>query len=193
MTAFLLEGTYQYQFKMRRRSGFRKRAALFVFPDKSGGLPTAAMIGCQKIFDSRWRFNLRQPRRAALFDGFNRHLLPFLPFDGGVFFVELRHHAFGQQRHDAPRTEFNGFLDDAFDNFSLGHGLQQCDGAGQGGREIFQRHGKRNGMARTGFDRTKEFISDTVQNGDELAAFQTQNMQRVMCLASVEAERIASR
>jgi hypothetical protein len=48
-------------------------------------------------------------------------------------------------------------------------------------------------MARTGFDRTKEFISDTVQNGDEIAALQTQNMQRVMCLASVEPERIASR
>jgi len=33
-------------------------------------------------------------------------------------------------------------------NFPLGHGLQQRDGAGQGRREIFQRHGKRDGMAR---------------------------------------------
>jgi hypothetical protein len=48
-------------------------------------------------------------------------------------------------------------------------------------------------MARAVFDRTKEFISDAVQNGDEFAPLQTQNMQRVMRLASVEPKRIASR
>ena len=45
-------------------------------------------------------------------------------------------------------------------------------------------------MARTVFDRTKEFISDAVQNGDEFAALQTQNMQRVMRLTSVEPKRV---
>jgi aspartyl/asparaginyl beta-hydroxylase (cupin superfamily) len=37
-----------------------------------------------------------------------------------------------------------------------------------------------------------EFISDAVQNGDELAALQTQNAQRVMRLASVEPERFTA-
>ena len=148
---------------------------------------------CQKFFDGRWCLNFRQPGRAALFDGLNRHLLPFLLFVGSVFCVEMRHDAFGQQRHDAPRAEFNGFLDDAFNDFSPGHGLQQRDGAGRGRREIFQRHGKRDGMARTVFDRAKEFISDAVQNGDEFATLQAQNVQRVMRLTSLKPERIASR
>ncbi len=98
-----------------------------------------------------------------------------------------------KQRDNPPRAQFDGFLDDGLDDFSLGHGLQQRDGAGRGRREIFQRHGQRDGLARTVFDRAKEFISDAVQNGDEFAALQTQNVQRVMRLASVEPERIAAR
>jgi hypothetical protein len=46
-------------------------------------------------------------------------------------------------------------------------------------------------MARTVFDGAKEFIPDAVQNGDEFATLQTQNVQRVMRLASIEPERIA--
>jgi len=82
-----------------------------------------------------------------LLDGLNGHLLPLVTLVSGIFAVKLRHHAFGQQRDNSPRAQFDGFLDDAFDDFPPGHCLQQRDGAGEGRREIFQRHGKRDGIA----------------------------------------------
>jgi hypothetical protein len=94
-----------------------------------------------------------------------------------------------QQRHDAARAQLNGFLDDVLDDFSLGHGHEQRDGAGRGRREILQRHGKRDGIARAIFNRAKEFISDAVQHGDQFAVFHAQNAQRVVRLASVQPQR----
>ena len=65
--------------------------------------------------------HLWQPRRAALFDGFNGDLLPFFALVFRAVVIELRHDAFGQQRHNAVRAQLDGFLDDALDDFSLRH------------------------------------------------------------------------
>ena len=87
------------------------------------------------------------------------------------------------------RSQFNGFLDDVLDDFSLGHGHEQRDGAGRGWREMFQRHGKRHGIARAIFNRAKEFIPDAVQHRDQFAVFHAQDAQRVMRLATGEPQR----
>ena len=39
------------------------------------------------------------------------------------------------------------------------------------------------------FNRTHQFISDAVQNGDEFATFQAKDVQRMVRLPSVEQER----
>jgi hypothetical protein len=56
---------------------------------------------------------------------------------------------------------------------------------------MFQGHGKGDGIARRIFDRAHEFIPDAVQNGDEVAVFQAQDVQRVVRLAPIEPERVA--
>ena len=64
---------------------------------------------------------------------------------------------------------------------------------GRGGMKFFSDTESVTALARAVFDRAKEFIPDAIQNGDEFAALQPQNMQRMMRLTSVEPERIASR
>ena len=117
----------------------------------------------------------------------------FLPFAracvSASIAVELRHHAFGQNRHNSSHAQFDGFLDNAFDDFSLRHGLQQRDGAGEAGTKFFSDTESVTALRRAIFDRAHKFISDAVQNGDEFATFQTQDVQRMMRLASVEPER----
>ena len=125
-----------------------------------GGVPLQrANEGQIKVFLARQKlrgrdrcFNLRQPGRAALFDGLNGHLLPFLALVFRAPVVEVHHDVFGQQRDNPSRAQFDGFLDDGLDDFSPGHGLKQCEGAGRGRREIFQRDGQRDGIAGTVFN-----------------------------------------
>ena len=81
-----------------------------------------------------------------------------------AFVVEMRHHAFGQQRHDAVRAQFHGFLDDGFDDFSLGHGLQQRDGAGRGRNEIFLLTRSVTASREALGNLAKEFMARAVQN-----------------------------
>ena len=126
--------------------------------------------------------------RAALLDAFNRHVLPLSAFRYRAFIVQLRRPAqvsvsSGTIRRAPSSTAFWMMPSS---NFPLGTPTQQRDGAGRGGRKIFQRHGKRHSLASGIFNRAQKFIADAVEHGDELAAFQAQNMQRVMRLAPVE-------
>src|SRR5208282_3818119 len=98
--------------------------------------PEAGVSARQKFLNGRWRFDFWQPGRAALFDGFNGNLLPFLALVFCALVVESRHDAFGQQRHDAMRAQFHGFLDDGLDDFALGQCLEQSDLAGWRRNEI---------------------------------------------------------
>ena len=81
------------------------------------------LLPCEELFGRNWRFDSWQPARAALLDGFDGDQLQFRSLARGVFLIELRDHAFGQQGHNPGHPQFSRLLDDAFDDFALGQRL----------------------------------------------------------------------
>jgi hypothetical protein len=90
------------------------------------------------------------------------------------------------------RAQFDGFLDDILDDFSLGHGHEQSDGAGRGGVN-FSAHGDGDEFLARVLPRRREIAAGAVQHRHEFAAFQTQDVQRVMRLAFLQPQDLAAR
>jgi len=126
-----------------------------------------------------------------LFDGFNGDKLPFLLFGCRFRLAQPGYHAFGQQRHDAVRAEFDGFLDDGLNDFSPGHGLQKRDLTGQRRNisRVFNR--QRHRMVRTNGDFTLKLMTGSVQDRHRFAALYAEHMQGMMRLAFIQLERIS--
>ena len=97
--------------------GGNERQIEFLFPGQE-------LKRCERSLD------LGQPRGAALLNGFNSRPLPFPGLVSGMSVIEPGDHTLGEQRDDARDAQLGGLLDDRFEDFSLGNGLQQSDLAG---------------------------------------------------------------
>ena len=130
------------------------------------------------------RLDLRQPDRAALFEGFDGDLLPFAGFADGLFLIELRHHPFREQRHDARSAQLRGLLDNGLHDFSFRDGLEQGHAAEPGRQGILFGDAEADFVAIVFLHFAKELMAGAIKHAHALAARDPKHVQRMMRLAA---------
>src|SRR2546421_9551249 len=134
----------------------------------------------QECSRSNGRFDLRQPGVTTLFNRLDRNDLPFGGFADTLALIHAGSDTFGQERDDARDAKFGGFLNNGFDDFSFGNGLQQSDPRRRRLDETSRFKRELNLVAIVILDGAKTVAASTVKDGYFFAFSQPKNVQRVM-------------
>ena len=138
-------------------------------------------MASEELLRSSRRLDLREPGRTALLDRFDGGEAPLLGPQCLLFaFGRSGDYAFRNERNDPKGSQLSGLLDDGFEKPAFRQRLDQSDFPSRRLSQASLDEGQFNFVAVILFDRAEKLCAGAVQDGDAIAAAQTQHARRVV-------------
>lgn len=132
----------------------------------------------------RW-IDAGQPGIAGLLKGFPGNGLPLGEFVVG-FVLQVGYGSFGEQRHDARSSKLGGLLNDPLHGFSLGHSLDQGDGAPRRRKDPDFHHPELNALAAAVDGLTLDLSAGAVEDHRPVTRADPEHVEGVVRLVIIQ-------